>query len=214
MKVADDLYAFIWRDGSRNNCNSFLINGSKRIILDPGHDHLFRNVERELAELSLSANDIDLVIATHGHPDHAEAVSKFPENALFAMSGEEYLFLKEIAGNYLTIREPDLFLSEGDAVIGDCAFQVIPSPGHSPGSIALFWPERGVLFSGDVLFRESIGRTDLPGGEGALLKKSIARLATLDVEYLMPGHGEMIVGRDAVRDNFRMIEEYWFRYLS
>jgi hydroxyacylglutathione hydrolase len=214
MKVIEDLYAFIWKDISQNNCNSFLIEGSKKILIDPGYRHLFAHVERGLAGMSMSPDEIDVVIATHGHPDHLEAASRFPKQALFSMNRDEYLFIREMAGKNLTVPEPAFFLREGEATTGNHTFQIIPSPGHSPGSIAIYWPERRVLFSGDVVFNQGIGRTDLPGGNGGLLKKSIERLSKLDVEYLMPGHGEALEGRDAVRDNFRMIEKYWFGYLS
>jgi glyoxylase-like metal-dependent hydrolase (beta-lactamase superfamily II) len=91
--------------------------------------------------------------------------------------------------------------------------QVISTPGHSPGSLCLYWPERKVLFSGDVAFDQGIGRSDLPGGNSKLLKESLRRIAQLDIEYLLPGHGNVIAGREAVQANFRMIESCWFNYL-
>lgn len=97
--------------------------------------------------------------------------------------------------------------------MGDETFQVISTPGHSPGSLCLYWPKQKALFSGDVVFSGGIGRTDFPGGNGKLLKESIQRLAQLDVEYLLPGHGEALRGRKAVETNFQMIEHQWFGYL-
>jgi hydroxyacylglutathione hydrolase len=90
---------------------------------------------------------------------------------------------------------------------------VLAAPGHSPGSICLYWPEHRVLFTGDLIFSQGIGRTDLPGGDGGLLKESINRLAGLNVEYILSGHGEVIQGKKEVEDNFRMIENDWFDYL-
>ena len=90
---------------------------------------------------------------------------------------------------------------------------MLVTPGHSPGSICLYWPDRKVLFTGDVVFNQSIGRTDLPGGSSGDLKKSIIRLSKLDVEYLLTGHGEMVTGREKVQENFHMIQDYWFNYL-
>jgi glyoxylase-like metal-dependent hydrolase (beta-lactamase superfamily II) len=108
---------------------------------------------------------------------------------------------------------PAFFLQEGDLVIGDKTFRVILTPGHSPGSICLYWPEKKVLFTGDVVFSQSIGRTDLPGGSGKQLKESISRLAELDVEVLCPGHGDVVAGRENVQKNFKMIRDYWFNQL-
>jgi glyoxylase-like metal-dependent hydrolase (beta-lactamase superfamily II) len=64
-----------------------------------------------------------------------------------------------------------------------------------------------------VIFSQGIGRTDLPGGDGSMLKESILRLSELDVEYVLPGHGEIISGRKAVQANFKGIKDYWFDYL-
>ena len=214
MEVFEGLHAFIWRDMRSNNCNTYFIDGSKKIIIDPGHSHLFTNVDYELARLSVAISEIDVVIATHGHPDHFEAATRFSGTARFAMELEEYTLLKEVLGNFMEIPEPDFFLKEGDITIGDETFQVIQTPGHTPGEICIYWPARKALFSGDVIFRDGIGRTDLPGGVGKQLKERIKRLAKLDVEYLLPGHGDIISGKDAVEKNFKRIKLAWFDYLG
>ena len=64
-----------------------------------------------------------------------------------------------------------------------------------------------------VSAQEGLGRTDLPGGDGSLLKDSIKRLEELEVEWLLPGHMDIIRGKDAVKANFRHLEQYWFSYL-
>jgi hydroxyacylglutathione hydrolase len=99
--------------------------------------------------------------------------------------------------------EPDFVLAEGDRRIGDTTIEVIATPGHSPSSLCFYWPDRRALFTGDVIFSQRIGRTDLPGGSGKLLKESIQRLSTLDVDCLLPGHGAPVAAPDAVRENFR-----------
>ncbi len=213
MHVTNDLHAFMWRNPATNNCNTYVINGSKKTVIDPGHLNYFAHVDEGLADLHLSLDKIDLVITTHGHPDHIEAVQQFEKPTLFAMNQGEHTFIKDIAGNYFNIPEPDFFLGEGDLTIGDITFQVIVTPGHSPGSVCLYWPEQKALFTGDVIFNRGIGRTDLPGGDSKLLKESIKSISKLDVEYLLPGHGEIVVGAEAVQANFQMVENYWFNYL-
>jgi len=217
MKITDGLHAFLWRDPTSNNCNTYLIDGDKRILIDPGHRHLFTRVEMELRKVGLSPEDIDLVIVTHAHPDHMEAVEMFAKPTLFAMGLDEINFLRDMAEQYRGnpgVLEPDFFLQEGELKVGRNTFQVVLAPGHSPGSICLYWPEQKVLFTGDVVFNQGIGRTDLPGGDGRLLKESIRRLAALDAEYLLSGHGEIISGAENVRANFQMIEQEWFGYLQ
>lgn len=217
MKILDSLHAFLWRDPTANNCNTYLIDGDKRILVDPGHHRLFTHVEAGLREAGLSVDDIDLVIVTHAHPDHMEAVQVFQRPTLFAIGLVEMGFLREVAqrhGMDVAALEPDLFLQEGEMKAGSNAFQIVQAPGHSPGSICLYWPEHKALFTGDVVFNQGIGRTDLPGGSGSLLKESIRRLSSLDVEYLLPGHGEIVAGKENVRKNFEMIELAWLGYLT
>jgi hydroxyacylglutathione hydrolase len=213
MNIVDNLHAFIWREMMVNNCNAYFINGKKKILIDPGHQRHIDHVRRGLMKQGASLEHLDVVIATHGHPDHVEAIRIFKKPTIITMSEIEYRFNEERYGNYLQIPSVDFLLQEGDLNIGDLRFQILLTPGHSPGSISVYWPEYKVLFTGDVIFKNGIGRTDLPGGKGGVLRDSIERLAKLDVEYLLPGHGEIISGRDAVMANFDAVEKTWFSFL-
>ncbi len=214
MKMFDGCHAFIWNHYSENNCNCYFIDGDKKILIDPGHEHLFRHVEDGLQRLGIGLKDIDLVVATHGHPDHLEGARKFGRPTLFAMNKEEYDYLCALAGHYYKVPEPDFFLAEGELLVGGESFQVISAPGHTPASVCLYSPAKQALFTGDVVFNQGIGRTDLPGGSGEMLKASIEKISGLEVEYLLPGHGDPVVGREAVQANFRGIRDYWYPYLT
>ena len=219
MKVSEILHAFVWHDPTANNANTYLLNGSKKILIDPGHDRLLGNVKDNLSKLSITLQDIDLIILTHGHPDHVEAVRSFSSSqALIALHETELSFIKTMAPHYgvamgITNFEPPLLLREGELLVGDLTFQVIHAPGHSPGSICLYWPQEKALFTGDVIFYQGIGRTDLPGGDGQALKDSIRRLSKLEVEHLLPGHGEVVSGAPLVKRNFSEVERVWFQYI-
>jgi hydroxyacylglutathione hydrolase len=219
VKVSEELHAFVWQDPTTNNSNTYLINGSKKILIDPGHFHLFGNVKDHLSKLSINLQDIDLIILTHGHPDHVEAVRAFSNfHALVALHETELDFIKTLAPHYgaamgITSFEPTIFLREGDLLVDDLIFQVLHAPGHSPGSICLYWPQEKALFTGDVIFYQGIGRTDLPGGSGQSLKQSIKNLSRLEVEHLLPGHGEVVSGRELVKRNFSEVERMWFQYI-
>lgn len=212
MEITGGLHAFIWRNPRENNTNTYLITGSKHVLIDPGHLQLFDHVRAGLTRLGLTPDRIDAVLLTHGHADHMEAIPLFRKPTLIAMSRDASRFIRDCGGDDRFT--PDFFLGEGDLRIGDIRLEVLLTPGHSPGSLCLYWPDRKALFTGDVIFDQSIGRTDLPGGSGKLLKESIQRLAKLDVEYLLSGHGAPVIGSKAVRDNFRMVADYWFSYLE
>jgi glyoxylase-like metal-dependent hydrolase (beta-lactamase superfamily II) len=211
MKVFDGLHAFLWRIPTQNNCNAYLIDGEVKILVDPGHRHLFGHVLKNLALLDIYLDQIDVAVVTHGHPDHLEAVTQLHASTMFTMSGEEYRNIKKFAGPGMP--EPDFFLEEGDVTIGKHRFQVVMTPGHSPGSLCLYWPDKKALFTGVVVFFQGIGRTDLPGGNGKELKNSIQKISQLDTEYLFTGHGEILIGQEAIKANFKKIQAYYFNYL-
>ena len=219
MKISEGLHAFVWRDTTANNANTYLIKGSKTILIDPGHQLLFENVKDHLSKLTITPHDIDLVILTHGHPDHVEAVRAFTNSrALIALHQAELDFIRRLAPHYgaaMGIKEfePQILLQEGELRVGNMTFLVIHAPGHSPGSICIYWPQEKALITGDVIFYQGLGRTDLPGGNGQTLKESIKRLARLEVEHLLPGHGETLSGRALVKKNFSEVERVWFQYI-
>jgi hydroxyacylglutathione hydrolase len=108
--------------------------------------------------------------------------------------------------NYEPSPEPKIYLDEGDEIrFGNTVLKAIFTPGHSPASLSFYNEEEGYLIAGDVLFRESIGRTDLPGGDHATLINSIKdKLLTLGDEVrVYPGHGEdTTIGYEKVHNPF------------
>ena len=138
MKIDGNLHFFPWNNPSANNCNTYFIDGKKKILVDPGHYHLFGHVRDQLSQLSLTPEDMDMVIITHGHPDHMEGIRVFENmETLIALHGTEMTFIRSVAPHYgealgVSDFEPDILLTEGELVVGDLAFQVIHTPGHSP----------------------------------------------------------------------------------
>jgi glyoxylase-like metal-dependent hydrolase (beta-lactamase superfamily II) len=221
MKVFKNLHAFVWQSMTANNCNAYLIDGPTRVLIDPGHSRLFDHVEQGLDQLGLAIGDIDLIICTHAHPDHIEAVQLFKDiPTRFTLHEDEWQWAATIGkqmsaafGIDMDALLPDFFLKEGNLSIDDLELNIFHTPGHSPGSITLYWPSQRALFTGDLIFKEGLGRTDLPGGNGSKLKESIRRLTDLDVECFLPGHGEIIMGAEKVRKNFAELEQFYFKYV-
>jgi hydroxyacylglutathione hydrolase len=212
VKLTDDLYAFPW-EGYENNCNSFFLGGGVGALIDVGHlkfaDEL---IGRMMAE-GVSPDDIRLVILTHSHPDHIEAIARFTEMGLkvgMHPAAVEYLneageMIYSFLGSDVPEFEVDVELIEGPVEALDDLVEVYHTPGHEPGSICVYWPERKALATGDLVFAQGVGRTDFPGGSHAELMKQIDRIASLEVEYILPGHGPVIAGETAARQNYEVI---------
>ncbi len=221
MKLEKDLYSYPWRNAYENNCNTYVIDGEMAVLIDPGHLTHIPQLLTQMEEDGISPEEIGLIITTHAHPDHLEGLKAFLEKPVkMAMSHEEERYL---LGNgrllFEMMRQPppefrvDLYLREGELHLAKKAFHIYETPGHSPGSLSIYWPERKALFTGDVVFYGGIGRTDFPEGDPQLLKKSIERLAELETEILLPGHGEIVMGREAVLQNFEFIRQNFCDYL-
>jgi glyoxylase-like metal-dependent hydrolase (beta-lactamase superfamily II) len=221
MKIEKDLYAYLWQNPYENNCNTFLIRGEVTTLIDPGHSQHVPNLFQQMESDGVSPDEIDLVILTHSHPDHFEGLEAFLNKPVkVAMNQEEERYLLE-SGKLLfeMMRQPmpefriDFYLKEGELHLGKELFQIYQTSGHSPGSLSIHWPERKVLFTGDLVFYGGIGRTDFQGGDSKLIKESIERMSSLDTEFLLPGHGEVVMGREMVLQNFEFIRQNFYAYL-
>ena len=185
------------------------------IIFDPG---CFENSEKLELDNFVSANDLKPVrlINTHCHIDHVFGnafVAKRYGLELEAHRGEipvlkSCAMVGQMYGiPYLEASPPiTKFIEEGDAItFGNTTLETLFTPGHSPASLSFFCRAEQILISGDVLFRESIGRTDLPGGDHATLIKVIKEklLPLGDEVKVYSGHGEATtIGWEKVRNPF------------
>lgn len=221
MHICGNIHGFMWESMTQNNCNTYLINGPARILIDPGHLELFDHVRYGLMSLDLKPEDMDLVICTHAHPDHLEAVQLFYDlPAKIAYHEADWNFAKQMLSYFgdalkapLETIRPDFFLEEGAFEFNGIRLQVYHTPGHAPGAVCVYEPLEKTLFCGDLVFREGVGRTDLPGGDGEQLKNSIRRMAALDTVHVLTGHGDILSGTEAVKVNFDDIFDFWFAHI-
>jgi len=176
MRLKNDIYIYEWTNLFENNCNSYFIGGEINVLIDPGLTGYVSDLLNRMSADGIKKEDIRYVINTHSHPDHFQGSEIFDqEKVKVGLHTREFEFLKGDGGELYSlfgISAPrmniNLPLEEGDVVLGSEIFKIILAPGHSPGSIGLYWPEQKALFCGDVIFDQSVGRTDFPGGDGAL----------------------------------------------
>lgn len=179
-------------------CNCFVVGDAvtrRAIVIDPGGD-----ANRIAAGLKEKALVVTAIVATHAHFDHlvaAEALRELTGAPFYMHDADKPLldWYEESGRMFLGIElgpppAVDTSATEGDVLAaGDVRLEVVHTPGHSPGSISLLAP--GAVFSGDTLFAGSIGRSDLPGGDGDTLLGVIRSklLALGDEVAVHPGHG-------------------------
>lgn len=217
MKIADNFYIYLWNNPRENNCNSYVIDGKVPVLIDPGLENYVDNLFARMKEDGFDSTRIQAVIGTHCHPDHFTGASKFTGSKLkIALSREEEKFMIDEGSKWYASQNKqapetpvNFYLKEGDLKLGKHEFEIFITPGHSPGSLCLYWTKFKTLICGDVIFRGSIGRVDLPGGNGRQLKESVERLSKLKIDLILPGHGPAIQGAANVQANFQMIKSYF-----
>jgi hydroxyacylglutathione hydrolase len=171
-------------------------------IVDPGgyNPKLTKKVSDEGAE-------IKYIILTHGHADHISGVNEhlddFPNAKVVAHANEKSMLEDSKMNQSLMFGSPqvvkaDILVNDGDELeVGNLKLKFLFTPGHTPGGMCIYIDTENVLFSGDTLFRQSIGRTDFPGGSFKDLADAVhTKLFILPDETLvLPGHmGQTSIG--------------------
>lgn len=187
----------------QTNCY-LCIAGKSCIIVDPVDDADFLLEEIQRQKLNLVG-----LVATHGHFDHIMAVGEIQLSfslPLYIKQKDVFLVKRlQESAEYFLGPLPEIvpvknisFIVEPILAIDSFRFQVIACPGHTPGGISLYLPDEGMVFSGDTLFKGSVGRHDFSYSNKEDLKTSISSLYQLpDLTTVYPGHGaDSIMGRE------------------
>lgn len=171
-------------------------------LIDPGASP--KEIKNYIRENGL---DLKFIINTHGHADHIGANGSFEVPIYIHTLDKDFLTNADLnfsSAFFFKITSPEAsrLLEDGDEItLGGLKFRVIHTPGHTPGSIALVMD--GVAFTGDTLFRFSVGRTDFDyGDEGALFRSIGEKLLVLgDDTIIYPGHGESSTIKEELKSN-------------
>lgn len=179
------------------NCY-LLTSNNQMVVIDPGAE-ASRLIKR-LRTHQKAGIEIVALLSTHGHSDHIGAVNELreefkvpyylhPDDQMMAAHPELSGFADE--GKDYRVTQIDAYLEEGKQFsFGSDSFQIFHLPGHTPGSICLLDEQNRNFFTGDVLFRNSVGRTDFVLGNGQQMRKSCQRLTTFPKDLqVFPGHG-------------------------
>lgn len=183
----------------QQNCTLLWCEKTKKAaVIDPGGD-----LERIRDAIAQSGVTVEKILLTHGHIDHAAGAAELRDELGVTIEGpheaDDFLLQRlpeqgQAYGIPARAVTPDRWLQEGDTVsIGELTLDVLHCPGHSPGSVVMVSKSERFALVGDVLFQGSVGRVDLPGGDGKALIKSIKdKLLPLgdDIAFIC-GHGPM-----------------------
>jgi hydroxyacylglutathione hydrolase len=168
------------------------------MVIDPGGE-----IESILEILRQEKLELKQIVITHAHIDHVGGAMKLKAatGAPILMNQNDYALLKmlDMQAEWVGMQSPgavqvDGPVSQGQVLkIGDISSNVIHTPGHTEGSICLYFPKERKLIAGDTLFAGSIGRTDLPGGSTEKIMRSLHTqvLALPDETEVVPGHGPL-----------------------
>ena len=193
------------------NCSIFGDEQSREaIVIDPGD-----NIDDILAILAKHSLKVKAIIITHAHIDHIGGAAKLKAATgapVHRNQNDQVLYDRiDVQAGWLGMKTPerteiDTAAREGDTLsLGNASFHVLETPGHTQGSISIWIPSENKLVAGDTLFRDSIGRTDLPGGDSQQILRSIhTKLLTLPEDAtVIAGHGPATtIGREKDRNPF------------
>ena len=220
MKLTDSLYYY--PENGMLDANTYVVKDHFNIIVDIGSLQFMQNLVNMMAKDGVKPGDINVIINTHFHLDHYMANEEFKK-----LSGAKILAHPLQKKNYDTNvvktslvfgMRPQEYKEDGIINIEELAkgrlkLQIIDTPGHSSDGICIYSPIEKFIICGDLIFSENTGRVDLPGGDAKLLKQSIEAISRLDIEYLLPGHMDIVKGVKAVKANFNYVKENVFRWL-
>jgi hydroxyacylglutathione hydrolase len=214
MKLTDNL--FYYPETGMLDANTYVIKDDTNIIIDPGAARKLPALVWAMQKDGIKPEDIKIILNTHLHLDHYEGSESFKKlsgaRILIHPKQKEFYDLSVVKvaqffGIPATEFKADGQIEDETFKKGSLGLEIIFAPGHSADSICLYSKKGKFLVCGDVLFNENTGRVDLPGGNAASLKQSIDELSKLDIEYLLPGHMDIVTGAENVKRNFQYIKD-------
>jgi hydroxyacylglutathione hydrolase len=195
--------------------NSYLILGEKlKVLIDSGISQHFNFLTKDLKDIGVDTRSLNMIINTHEHVDHFGANRYLQERipilahryaATKIVSADDEVMLCRAHGEDPTGYQVNMWLENLNVLdLGDWFLKVLHTPGHTSGSLCIYEPRRKVLISGDTVFaRGTISDISSSGSYGEYIN-SLARLNTMKIDLLLPGHGA--ISEDVEEDIEKAIE--------
>ena len=173
----------------------------KKVLVDTTSGIHTKTMDFALKSAGIQKDEIKSIILTHEHYDHIGGINLFPKAKVLAANttaqvldtqNEKLSYSIFFSGN-TPKRKTDVILNDKDIIrLGTQKLEVIKTPGHSDGSICLYDAQNKILFSGDTVFENTMGRMDLLGGSEKEMEDSLKHLTKIDVNIILPGHGNIV----------------------
>lgn len=191
MQIEENIFLL---DGAGIDSNVYVINN---IMVDTGSGMYLEETLDQMDKYNISKSQINKIILTHEHFDHTGAAKEMKDELNAKIVAHEKAEINEETSlsnkSEIDFEPPEIDerVEEGDVInAGEFEFEVLHTPGHSPGAIVLWDEDKKLLVSGDLIFLDGFGRIDLPGGKEEDMRNSLKKVRDLgEIDALLPGHG-------------------------
>jgi len=190
-RISKNVWQFYF---SNSGSNCYLIKMyMKNILIDTSSGENRNELLHNLSKLSINPKDINIILLTHMHYDHISNLLIFKNAIAYASEEEISEFYKDPVATTLARMSENKIESikvmlKPISTFKNKFIKVIKTPGHTKGSLCFYLPKEKILFSGDTIFNEGIGRTDFPTSNPEKLPVSIRKISHISYNILCPGH--------------------------
>jgi glyoxylase-like metal-dependent hydrolase (beta-lactamase superfamily II) len=205
VEIYPDIYQIVGRNRA---AHAYVVRGRrKNVLIDSGLPTTTAHFEQCLAAIGLRREDIQILVLTHEHIDHAGGVPMFAGSAVIAAHRlaanklalkDEFALMNRAFDQAVENIDIDFLIDEGATIdLGNLELQILHTPGHCSGAVCIYEPNHRLMFSGDTIMANGILGGVLGSGNVSDYIHSLKRLSTMRIEHLYPGHGKLSSNAEA-----------------